>query len=189
MFKWSDDQLQNVTRRIIYKYLWAVPHFEFEDLLQEAAMIHTRLVASHGPDAVREHLASKSARKATQSSMRATWFALYKFALKNRLLNYIRRQRRRVDEAAVDSEILECMSGGQWAADIRRLELAYDLQKVPGIAGILAESSWYAGVLRKRAPRKFGDGTVETREALLGRLAGRSYRRHYNYVEQLALVV
>lgn len=150
-------------------------------------MVHTRLRSSHGPAELALRLDEQD--RDNLSSLRATWFALFKTSLHNEFCNLTRTQARTACEVLVDP--CEGWDSPQLReplpAEMRAVELACDLEQAPGIVHILKVSSWDDNKARVRTARELPDGSMETEQHVLQRLGGR-YHRH-NYARQLALVV
>jgi hypothetical protein len=204
MLEWTNYRITNLVRRTAHKFLYQIPRYELEDLTQEAGIVFARLKRSHGPAELGQRL-----DEVTPDSLRAAWFALFKTALFNRYCNMVRDHRASRSESAIDPlnacrvaemglnprghpgcdpfEGRDTASVHAVPAEYRAVELACDLERAPGIAHILAASSWDDGKARVRGARVLPDGTRESPGRVMQRLAGRRHVRDYE--QQLALVV
>ena len=201
MISWTHTSMRGVTRRLINKFRYSLPRFEREDLEQEAVLVHARLFKSHGRKECLAHLQGPI----TSTSIEATWMALYKTSVYNRFCYLVTRETRRVAVSSLDQVLDDrgrsgCVAdgtlcGGLLAScgaasapdDSRSVELMCDLEKAPALLALLEKSSWDDGKVRVRQHKRLPDGTFESDQVAMQRLAGRKFRS--NYAEQLARVV
>ena len=189
MVEW-DSFTQKYVRRLGMRIIWSLPTYDIDDLVQEAALVFSRLSKSHGKEELERHHG-----RLTGKGLRNAWMALYKRSVWNHFLNLVRNAKRHLashesigtDTADVSYMQMVRRQEQSTAWCHRAVEIACDLEKSPGISKILRESSWDDDIQRHRKPLRLRNGEMETRDHVLQRLVGR--RASGEFDAQLSRVI
>jgi hypothetical protein len=180
--------------------LWRLPIYEVSDLQAEAWLIFNKIVVSYPVRELEVKYADSIAEKGLEHVVVSVQMSLFKVSFVNQIHDLSKESSNRISKNSTnlvcadsrhrddrsDGRIRrvphgcreardfghpDFLSGGEFSC--REVELRLDLERSSAVFHrLLARSSWDAGPRRMRGPLRRADGTRETTNEILCRLAG-----------------